>query len=390
MNIIVFKGNIIGPVYYIERFLDFVSDKRREYEYYVCDVKDEKTYNNPDFVAFAKRDNTIMFTFNNFGIGLMTDGEVNFWKAHNIHVFDCIVDHPRNYDDVFKNPPCDLTVFTLDRNHVEYIKRFFPGIKSVHFSPNGGTEVNSAIQYKDRDIDVLYMGSGQEKIENFPSVRCFKDGGLEFYSRIFEIMIENTMLSTEEAVSQYFSEKGIAVTDAELYDINENIAGFIENEVRRITKLEGMKALSDLGISVQVYGTNWIDEDYPFGESIQIHDRIGREELMEIIGHAKISLCFVPWYKRGCSEKNFDSMLNGALCVSDRSEYLMENYKDGYNIVFFDLGNPQQMAADIKWLLDNPDAAETIAHNGYETAKANDTWGHRFSKIMEIIENQRL
>ncbi len=386
MNIVVFKGNIIGPVYYIERFLDFVSEKRYEYECYVCDVKDGTTYNNPDFIAFAERPDTIMFTFNNFGIGLVSGNGGNFWKDHNIPVFDCIVDHPRNYNDLFENPPCDLTVFTLDRNHVDYIKRFFPGIKGVHFSPNGGTEVNSSIKYKDRDIDVLYMGSGQENVLNYPRIPCFADGGMDFYNRTSQIMIENTMLSTEEAINLYLSEKGIDITEGELYDINENAAGYIENEVRRVTKLEGMKALSDLGISVHVYGTNWIDEDYPFSENIHIHDRIGREELMGIIGHAKISLCFVPWYKRGCSEKNFDSMLNGALCVSDRSEYLVENYRDGYNIVFFDLNNPEQMAADVKWLLDNPDAAEVIAHNGYETAKANDTWGHRFSNIMKIIE----
>ena len=82
-------------------------------------------------------------------------------------------------------------------------------------------------------------------------------------------------------------------------------------------------------------------------------------------------------------------MLNGALCVTDSSEYLKINYKDGYNIVFFDLNNPSQMAADIKWLLANPESAQEIAQRGYETCLKYDTWNNRFdfviSKMMDVI-----
>ncbi len=386
MNVIVFKGKFNTLVYYIDRFLDYVSGEGNEC--YVCDVKDEKTFNCREFSEFAERPNTIMFTFNNFGIGLLSKDGGNFWKDHGIHVFDFIVDHPRNFDDLFLNPLCELTVFALDRNHVDYIKKYFPAVNSVYFCPNGGSEVNSSVKHEDRDIDVLYMGSCQPKITSFPVIAFMDDEGEDFYNRTVNIMMENTMLSTEEAIQAYFSEKKIKVSAADMYELNENAAGFIENYVRRVTKMEGIKALSDLGISVHIYGTNWIDSDYPFSDSIVIHEIISIEELLEIAGHARISLCFIPWFKRGCSEKNYDSMLNGAVCVTDRSEYLMESYKDGYNIVFFDLQNPQQMAADVKWLLDNPEAAAAIAQRGYDTAREHDTWEKRFTDIMEIIKNE--
>ena len=385
MNIIVFKGKIGTLNYYIERFLAYVSSEGNEC--YICDVNDEKTFNCQEFLEFAERPETIMFTYNNFGIGLLSKNGGNFWKEHGIHVFDYIMDHPRNFDDWFLNPPCELTILALDKNHVDYIKRYFPAVYGAYFLPNGGTEMNSSIKYEDRDIDVLYMGSGQPDISSFPAIAGMDDGGDDFYNRTIQIMFENTMLSTEEAIKAYFAEKDMQVSATDLYELNENTAGLIENYVRRITKMEGMKALSDLGISVHIYGTKWIDSEYPFSDSIVIHNGIPLEELLEIAGHAKISLCFIPWFKRGCSEKNFDAMMNGALCVTDRSEYLMENYKDGYNLVFFDLKNPKQMAADVKWLLENPEVAAVIAKRGYETAKAYDTLEHRFKNIMEIIEN---
>lgn len=385
MNSIVFKGNIAGPVYYIERFIKYISSLG--IDYYVCDVKEENTFNNSEFIQFASRTGTVMFTFNNFGIKLVSQSGENFWKKNNIPVFVQIVDHPRNFDDTFENPPCRLFVYSLDRNHVDYVKRFFPKVEGIYFSPNGGTEVNSSCEYNKRAIDVLYMGSGQEKIASFPKIKCFEDCGQDFYNKTFEYMIENTMLSTEDAIEKYFHENVMSATTDDLYELNENVAGYIENNVRRVTKMEGMKALSDMGVNVHVYGSFWEDEDYPFADNIKIHDRVSREELMEVIGNAKISLCFVPWYKRGCSEKNFDTMLNGALCISDRSEYLMENYVDGYNIVYFDLNNPIQMAADVVWLLDHPEEASQIAARGYKTARANDTWESRFSKIVAMMDD---
>ena len=81
-------------------------------------------------------------------------------------------------------------------------------------------------------------------------------------------------------------------------------------------------------------------------------------------------------------------MLNGALCVTDKSEYLNEHYKDGENIIFFDLNNPQQMAADVRWLLEHPKQAALIAANGYRTAKKYDTWHKRFENIWSVIQKE--
>ncbi len=147
-----------------------------------------------------------------------------------------------------------------------------------------------------------------------------------------------------------------------------------------------MHALDRAGIHVEIYGgDSWIDGDEPYSDNIHINPWISSEELNSIICKAKISLCFIPWYKRGCSEKNFDSMLNGTLCVSDRSEYLEEHYRDGENIVLFDIQNPNQMASDVKWLLDNPKVAEKIARKGYEIALKYDTWEKRFQFLVDEI-----
>ena len=112
-----------------------------------------------------------------------------------------------------------------------------------------------------------------------------------------------------------------------------------------------MKALDDAGIKVDIYGDHgsWSDREIVFSDRITVHPRIPNKEVNRLVGNSKISLSFLPWYKRGTSEKPIDSMLNGAVCVCDHSDYLENNYIDGQNIVYFDLNNPDQLAADDTW-----------------------------------------
>lgn len=42
----------------------------------------------------------------------------------------------------------------------------------------------------------------------------------------------------------------------------------------------------------------------------------------------------MPWFKQGAHDRVFNSMLNGAVCVTDTSGYLKDNFIDGENIIF--------------------------------------------------------
>jgi hypothetical protein len=386
LNLIVFTGQLNVLSYFMDQFIGYC--KNRNIDTYVVDITSPESYNSKAFHDFSNRKNTIMFTFNNIGIKLMgVDGQ-NYWKYHDIPVFDQIVDHPRNYEDSLSDPGCDLYVFSLDKNHVDFIDYFFPKVRKCFFSPNGGTEVNASAAIKDRPIDVLYMGGCQNRIYSYPSISLFDDNGQDFYQTVISTIIDDPSLTAEDAIHLYLKNKGYRLTKEQLLEFCLCYEDPIEATVRRYFKLLGIKALDNAGICVDIYGgESWLDDDIKFSENIRLHNLIEPSEIMKKAGEAKISLCFVPWYKRGCSEKNFDSMLNGALCISDKSEYLLENYRDGENIIYFDLNNPEQMAADVKWLLEHEDVAASIAKRGYETAKAHDSWTIRFDNMIEIMKN---
>ena len=381
LHIVVFTG--IHPVlsFFVRQMVAYLEEK--SIDYYLADADNPDTYTCSEFDHYIKQPGVVCFMFNNIGSTLQTNDGSNIWKMLGIPVFNFLVDHPRNYGATLRNPACDIYAFALDMDHVVFMKEHYPELKGIFFSPNGGTSLGNNIPYDQRSIDVLYMGNCHEPIDSYPAVNYLPDRGQEYYQYTISTLMQNPSLSTDEVIASYIRERDLSLSEEQIYNLHTNTAIYIETTVRRHTKLSGMKALDDSGIRVEVYGGFWDCEDCPFSENINIHERIDIAELLVKACDAKITLCFMPWFKKGASEKNFDAMLNGSLCVTDSSEYLKQNYVDGKNIVYFDLNNPAQMAADIKWLLTNPEAASVIAQRGYETASKYDTWNNRFDFILE-------
>lgn len=309
---IVFIGRLVGPTFYTERFIEYA--KNHNIDCYVVDVNKPDTFCCKEFDEFAQRPGTAVFTFNNIGLLLEDKNGLNYWKENNIPVFDFVIDHPRAFPDMLENPKCEIFLFCLDENHVEFAKKYYKKLNGVFFCPHAGASVkNCDIPYRERDIDVIYMGDCQSEISDFPIIDLFEDGGNDFYGSVSTELMNNPLLSTEEAIRKYLQDNNVDVSDAYKFFLEGVASKCIDRSLRRITKLAGMQALGQQGIHVEVYGNNWIDKEYPFSDSIRVHERVGREELLEILCHARISLCYIPWFKAGCSEKNFDSMINGAV-----------------------------------------------------------------------------
>lgn len=385
-HIVVFKGRLVTLDFFMDCVIDYMKDN--DIDYYLVDTNIPETYNSPRFDEYIAQEGCVMFTFNNVGVRL-DEGGVNLWKKRNIPVYNFIVDPPRAFPEILTNPDCDMYVFSLDENRNDFIREFYPEIKDVYFIPAGGADVNSGKPLKDRSIDVIYMGNCQSKDITYPEIYFLDDKGVDLYQNVIQYMVKHTDITTEHAIKKYLQHSPVKLTKEQLLYIMTHAGKPIEETVRRVFKQAGMQALDRAGVHVDIWGTGWEDDDYTYSDNIRFHERITPGELLNYVGDSKISLVYMGWQKRGCSEKNFDSMLNGAVCVSDRSDYLLKHYVDGKNIVYFDMNNPEQMAADIKYLLEHLDRAQEIATDGYNTAKEFDDWNVRCREMFRIMcENQ--
>ncbi|MCR5097755.1 MAG: glycosyltransferase [Lachnospiraceae bacterium] len=382
MRIVFAKGKLETMDYFTTQMES--ACKNHGVESYTIDLNDPSGILNDKFVNMLGQKDCVAFFFNHIGLGILSEGK-NLWEKYCIPVYDFIVDHPRNFAEWLDHPISDFHLIVLDENHRTFVQRFFPNVKDILFIPDGGNREEPALPYRERPIDVLYMGSCQPKIEIFPLIDFLPEGGADFFRCTISTMVQYPQLTTEDTVDLYIQQFVPDLAEDKNRALHLDFAPYIEAPVRRHFKQLGMRALNEAGVNVEVYGKDWAADDYTFGDNIRFHEFIPSGDCNRLAGQAKICLNFMPWFKAGSSERVFNSMLNGSVSISDRSTYLTANYEDGRDIIFYDLDNPQQMVMDIQWLLEHADTAEKIAQAGYEKAFSLDSWDCRFVSFMKYL-----
>ncbi len=377
------------------RELDYFTDcicsacANRGVSYYIIDTNDAEKTTGSELNEFVAAGDAVLFCFNNIGT-LLTEGNENFWEKYNVPVYSFIVDHPRNFGDMLNQPIKNYHLICLDKNHKAFVERYYHKIEKVYFVPNGGEQVANTQDFSERKTDVSYFGDCQQKVRSFPILEFFADGGKEFYDRCISLMREEPDITTEEVIERMIGDYYPGVADDSLRQINEVVAIYIECVARRFYKQKMMRALSEAGVCVEIYGNYWEDDEYSFGENIHIHPRIAPEECNRLMGESKITLNFLPWYKKGSSERPYNSMLNGSVCLIDESRFLEEEgYENEKNILYFDMSEPEKAVDKIKELLSESGTVklENIAKRGCEKAILSDTWDKRAERILQIVED---
>ena len=150
---------------------------------------------------------------------------------------------------------------------------------------------------------------------------------------------------------------------------------------------ENMGQLVDAGLKVEVYGDGWDELDCAHPENIIDGQGVNSETCLKKISEAKISLNVMPWFKDGAHDRVFNTLLNGALLLSDDSIYLREILKDGGNCILYNLENIEQMPERIKALLADEEKMQRMIDKGYEMARSAHTWAHRADFLSDLIED---
>lgn len=100
----------------------------------------------------------------------------------------------------------------------------------------------------------------------------------------------------------------------------------------------------------------------------------------------KISLNVMPWFKDGAHDRIFNTMLNGAVCLTDSSIYLDGILHDNEDCAIYSLEQMEKLPEIVSSLLADHDLMQRIADGGDRLALAGHTWAHRARVLHELIE----
>ncbi len=397
--VIMFKGGVETQEYFsIQMEKTFVKEGYEVYWYDLA-VGAYATQELKLFYDEALKLNKkiVMFTFNFHGIA----GEVglyeeeyrggSFWNEAGIPVYNMVVDHPLYYHKYMHLRPDNYTQISIDRNHISYMNRFFPRV-NCEFIPLGGTELNeggkimSGIRYipiSERPIEVIFTGN-YTPIKNFDKYIAGID---ENSRRFYYELVNQAILRPNELIEDIFEEmlNSDNPTDDELREVMPN-AMFADLSARFYYRAKVIAALADSGIKVHTFGAGWDKLECKHPENIISAGSVDSLECLDKISQAKISVNVMPWFKDGAHDRVFNTMLNGAVCVTDTSKYLLEQFKDGEDVLFYSLSDIDSMCWRIKDVLADDDRLQTIADAGYASCEGKHTWAERTLTLLNRID----
>ncbi len=305
--------------------------------------------------------------------------------------FGHIMDHPIYHSTrVASNHEINMYVGCMDKGHVDYIERYYPGVKNVMFIPHGGFTPNRMVPYKERTIEVFFPGSYKkpsaviDKIDNLPEVYR----NLSY--KLIDEMKAHPLLALQDVLLQYLEEVNFAFSSEEFSQIMLAVA-VVDEYIHEDSRDYCIRGLLNNGIRLSVCGSGWDELDINLKDKIQILNDGGMDftEVLECMGNSKMVLNHIPTLQQGMHERMFSSMLSGAISLTNDFPIIHEEFIDGENIILYNEETIFELSERIKELIANPDKAEEIANNGYKIAKNSHTWAKNAETILRITGIQK-
>ena len=206
-----------------------------------------------------------------------------------------------------------------------------------------------------------------------------------FYYGMIDDLLAQPHRTVEEVAEAHLLDELGEVPEEELKKALAAMT-FIDLYVRYTVRGRAVQALADGGIRVHIFGDGWEKLLCRHPENMLLMNKLDSEGCLKKLCQTKLSLNVMPWFKDGAHDRIFNSMLNGAVCLTDTSVYLDGILHDGVDCGIYSLAQMERLPEIAGRLLDDPDRMQRIADAGYALAAAGHTWAHRAKELHKWIE----
>lgn len=313
-------------------------------------------------------------------------GKESFQQYQDIPFIGWLVDHPIfHHLRLLEWGQKDYAI-CIDGSHKALIEKYYRNVEGTYFIPHAGIEGKKKIPFSERTIDVLFSGtytSSNAYLEELQSI-------LQPYEQKIAFILINRMqeqnLTLEQALESFMVENDIPFTEQEFTHLCLRYV-YVDCFMRAFFREELIRALTDNGIMIDIYGDNWDQFECNNKEYLRLHEPLDYMDTVEVMCNTKVSLNSIPSFKAGGHERIFTAMLNGALCVTDSNEWLEMQFQDGEEIVYYTNDRIQSVASAIIYYLEDEEEAMRITENAYRMAKEKYTWEVRAKELLSIMDN---
>lgn len=410
-KIIMFEGDIETQGYFSRQMK--AALEQLGHAVYLYDLR-KPWQSSTEMIRFIEKGNTVVLSFNFHGIcqepQFMDENGMYIWEGLSIPVCNILADHPYYYYNLLAQRPPLYYQCSIDGAHQRFMERFFPEVARGPFLPLAGTKLSRAkrageeercqevviggekgrkIPFEaivkqnkpiwERPIDVLFTGNYASPERFEPYITRLGEEYTLFYYEIINDLLANPMQNVEDVVERYMRREIPEVTEEELKQTMQNIT-FIDLYIRYKVRGQVVQTLVDSGIKVHVFGDKWDELPVLHPENLVDGDSLYSEECLAYTCESKICINVLPWFKEGGHDRIYNTMLNGAVLLTDSNPWLSDYLREDENCKIFDLTKLEELPQMVRALLEQPEQMQQIAQKGLQDAK-----DHTWHKRMEVF-----
>mgnify|MGYP002516198109 FL=1 len=388
MQIITFHGDVETTSY----FLTQIEKQLRKDGYEVCPFYFDTEKKTAEGMGEI-RQGAYFLTFNFAGLyggdTWLDDGkDIPVVDRYALYCINIIVDHPYHYHDFMqeqlKRRGDRYMQICIDQLHMAYMQRYFPQIKLGPFLPAAGTELLCR-PWKERKTDLLFTGT--YVCPSHFDVFINRNG--EEYSRFYHSIIDEVLADPQQLLENVARRRLVEeipeVTEEEIRETLGHIQ-FLDYYIRFTLRGNVVAALADAGLKIHIIGAGWENLPCRHPENLILSPYVSSEECLLALADAKLALNVLPCFHAGAHDRIFNTMLAGAVCVTDSNAYLDQILIDEENVILYDREEPEKLAERLAAFLQPQmdEKLQQIADRGRKLALTGHTWEAR-TKILEGI-----
>lgn len=322
-----------------------------------------------------------------------TSGNSNLWDDIGVPFFNYIVDHPIEHG-VDLNSKCDdYHVICLDQCHAEFIKKYYPKIKSVHALPLTGVgdisiPADDRASFDAREYDVMITMGLIDPEETREKMKLLPEEIRQIMLDWADWMEEHLDSSPETALREMLDHKfGKGSINDDVYFLICGMGGLAVQYIRVWVRQRIVEKLIASGLCFHLCGGGWekLMDRYP-GNHVILHGDIPMTQTDRLYRNTKLAINVLPMFKKGTHDRIATAQINGAAVLTDGNDFLRSLYKSG-EIEYYDLSKPETVADKIQRLLNDPEALYGIATKGQVIARENLSADEAGEKLIKIIES---
>ncbi len=320
-------------------------------------------------------------------------GNINsIWDIYGIKVLNIVVDHPFYYHKHLQFRPKDYMQFCIDYDHLDYMRRYFEDV-DCEFLPLAGSRAcdfekvtgqsNPYFDFNHRDKDIIFTGNYTRPDMLDRHLGNMDAESKDFFKSIVNLMIDDTSLIATKALEIRLEQEGMQVSDKGFLNICPNLS-YADLYVRFYFRGLAIKTLVDNGFKVDTYGASYNYLNLKKRDKLIEHGNVFSQDCLDALAKSKLSLNVMPWFKRGAHDRVFNSMLNGALVLTDPSSYLEEIYEDKKDLAFYDLKSMEDLLVSADRFLSDRNYFEEVQERAYRKTLESHTWKNRALRMLRL------